>query len=94
MIQTTYNEACKNFDQVYDEAISTREPIVVTREGYESVSVIPTAELNGIMETVYLFQSHENAVRLVDALQRAKTGINKPRSIDDLRKEFGLYEEE
>jgi antitoxin YefM len=52
--QKTYTEACDNFDKIYDEAISNRKPIVVTREGAESVSVIPTAELNSIMETAYL----------------------------------------
>lgn len=90
----TYAEACNNFDEIYDEVISSREPITISREECESVSVIPTAELNSIMETVYLFQSHENAVRLLDALQRSKARTNKPQTIDYLRKEFGLYEEE
>lgn len=90
----TYTEACNNFDKVYDEVISSREPIAITREGCESVSVIPTAELNSIMETVYLFQSQENAVRLLDALQRSKARTNKPKTLDHLRKEFGLYEQE
>jgi antitoxin YefM len=70
--QTTYIDACNNFDKVYDEAITSREPVVVTREGSESVSVIPTTELNSIIETAYLFQSPENAPRLLDALQRVK----------------------
>lgn len=91
--QTTYNQACKNFDQIYDEVISTREPVVLTREGYESVSVIPTEELNRMIETIYLFQSHENGMRLLDALQRAKKRTNKPQTIDDLRQNFGLVEE-
>ena len=93
LIQTTYNQACKNFDQIYDEVISTREPVVVTREGYESVSVIPTEELNRMIETIYLFQSQENTMRLLDALQRAKKRTNKPQTIDDLRQNFGLVEE-
>lgn len=92
--QTTYTEACNNFDMIYDEAIKSREPVVVTRENSESVSVIPTAELNSIMETAYLFQSPENAARLLDALQRVKASTNQPRTLEDLRKEFGLYEEE
>jgi antitoxin YefM len=93
LIQTTYTEACKDFDKIYDEVISSREPIVITREGSESVTVIPTVELNSIMETVYLFQSQENAVRLVDALQRAKARTNKPRTLQDLRREFGIEED-
>ncbi|MCA1990986.1 MAG: type II toxin-antitoxin system prevent-host-death family antitoxin [Coleofasciculus sp. S288] len=90
----TYAEARNNFDKIYDKAISTRQPIVITREEGESVSVIPTAELNSLMETVYLFQSHENAERLLDALKRAKARTNKPQTAEDLRQEFGLGEEE
>ncbi len=48
----TYTEACSNFDKIYEEAISTRNAIVVSREGSESVSLIPTAELDSLMETV------------------------------------------
>ena len=89
----TYNQASTNFEQIYDEVISTREPVVVSREGYESVSVIPTDELNRMIETIYLFQSQENAIRLLDALQRAKKRTNKPQTLDELRKNFGLIEE-
>ncbi len=90
--QITYTEACSNFDKIYEEAISTRQAIVVTREGSESVSVIPTAELDSLMETVYLFQSPENAARLFAAIERARVRTFKPRTVDDLRQEFGLGE--
>jgi antitoxin YefM len=91
--QITYTEACRNFDKIYEEAISTRQAIVVTREGSESVSVIPTAELDSLRETVYLFQSPENATRLLAAIERAKARTFKPRTIDDPGQEFGLSEE-
>jgi antitoxin YefM len=91
--QITYPEACSNFDKIYEKAISTRQAIVVTREGSESVSVIPTEELDSLMETVYLFQSPENATRLLAAIERAKARTFKPQTIDDLRQEFGLGEE-
>jgi antitoxin YefM len=88
--QITYTEACSNFDKIYEEAIATRQAVVVTREGSESVSIIPTAELDSLMETVYLFQSPENATRLLAAIERAKARTFKPQTIDDLRQEFGL----
>jgi len=75
--QTNYTEACNNFDKIYEEVINSREPVVVNREGAESVSVILTAELNSIIEIAYLFQSPENAARLLDALQRVKAKTNK-----------------
>ncbi|MBD2772813.1 type II toxin-antitoxin system Phd/YefM family antitoxin [Iningainema tapete] len=92
--QKTYVEACNDFDKIYNEAIKSREPVVVSREGGESVSVIPTSELNNIIETAYLFQSPENAARLLDALQRVKAKTNEPQTIEELRKEFNLYEED
>ncbi|MEH2235148.1 type II toxin-antitoxin system Phd/YefM family antitoxin [Nostoc sp.] len=92
--QTNYTEACNNFDKIYEEAIKSREPVVINREGAESVAVIPTVELNSIIETAYLFQSPENAAGLLDALQRVKAKTNMPQTIDEVRKDFSLYEEE
>ncbi|MBC7972756.1 MAG: type II toxin-antitoxin system Phd/YefM family antitoxin [Verrucomicrobia bacterium] len=91
--QISYAEACDNFEQVYEAALSGQEPIEIVREGSESLSIIPTAALESLMETVYLFQSHENAARLLEALERAKAGQNLPRTVESLRQEFGLAEE-
>ena len=84
----------ENTELVNPDAIFTRQPIVINCEGQESLAVIPTAELESLMETVYLFQSHENAKRLLDSLERAKARTNKPQTLEDLRQEFGLGEEE
>lgn len=82
--QITYTQACSNFDKIYEEAIASREAVIVTRDGSESVAIIPINELNRIIETAYLFQSPENAARLLVAIQRAKARTFPPRSIDDL----------
>jgi len=82
--QITYTQACRNFDKIYEEAIASREAIIVTRDGSESVAIIPINELNRIIETAYLFQSPENAARLLAAIQRAKARTFPPQSIDDL----------
>lgn len=87
-------QACQNFNAIYDEVISTRQPIEITRENSESVSLIPTAELDSLLETVYLFSSHENATRLLDALGRARAGTNRPETLENLRRELGIDEAE
>jgi antitoxin YefM len=92
--QIPYSEASQNLEQLCETAIATGEAIEITRAGAESVSLISTAELESLLETVYLFQSHENAARLLDALERAKSGSNQPRTVDSLRQEFGLAEAE
>jgi antitoxin YefM len=92
--QIPYRKACQDFGAVFDQVVSSREPVEVVRDGFQSISVIPTAELDSILETLYLFQSHENAARLLDALERAKAGTNTVKTVDELRREFGLAEEE
>ncbi|BAU15616.1 prevent-host-death protein [Leptolyngbya sp. NIES-3755] len=92
--QISYHEATETFEQLCEEAIATKEPIEITREGSESISIISTSELESLLETVYLFSSHANAARLLDALERAKSGGNQPCTVDELRQEFRLAEEE
>jgi antitoxin YefM len=92
--QVPSTEASQNLEKLCETAIATKEAIEITRPGAESVSLIATAELESLLETVYLFQSHENATRLLDALERAKAGTNQPRTVDSLREEFGLVEAE
>lgn len=87
-------QAGSNFDKICDRVISTRQPIEITREGGESISLILTSELNSLIETAYLFSSHENAVRLLDALQRAKARTNQPQTLENLCQELGIDKEE
>lgn len=87
-------QAGSNFDKICDRVISTRQPIEITREGGESISLILTAELNSLIETAYLFSSHENAVRLLDALQRAKARTNQPQTLENLCQELGIDKKE
>lgn len=90
--QIPYTEAGSKLEEIYNWVISSRQPIQITREGYESVSLIPTEELNSLLETVYLFGSYENASRLLSALKRAKAQTNQPQTLEDLRRELGIEE--
>jgi antitoxin YefM len=92
--QIAFTQACSNFEEVYDEVLSRQEPVEIVREGFESISLIPTSELSSILETLYLFQSPENASRLLEAIQRAKLRVTKPQTVEALIEEFGLDEGE
>lgn len=91
--QIDFTQACQDLTRICQEVIATRQPIEISSKDRESVSLIPTSELNSLLETVYLFSSHENAQRLLDALQRAKARTNLPRTLEEIRQEFGLEEE-
>ncbi|MGK7923957.1 MAG: type II toxin-antitoxin system Phd/YefM family antitoxin [Spirulina sp.] len=89
-----YSEAIQNFDRIYETVISHRQAIAISREGYEDVSLLPTVELESLLETVYLFQSHDNAKRLLESLERYREKSNKSFTVEELRSELGLSEEE
>jgi antitoxin YefM len=88
--KTTYSNARQSFRALWDEVISTREPIFITRRGVENVALISADELNSVMETIHLLRSPENARRLLTALNRAYEDSVQPSSLDELKRELGV----
>ena len=88
--KTTYSNARQSLRALWDEAISTREPIFITRRGAEDVALISADELSSVMETIHLFRSPENARRLLTALNRAYEDSVQPSSLDELKRELGI----
>jgi antitoxin YefM len=88
--KTTYSNARQSLRALCDEAISTREPIFITRRGTENVALISADELSSIMETIHLLRSPENARRLLTALNRAYEDSVQPSSLDELKRELGI----
>jgi antitoxin YefM len=91
MKRTSYSEARANLASLFDEVAETREPYIIERRSKENVAVLSEAELAALLETAHLLRSPRNASRLAAALERASTGEEPaPRSIEALRREFGL----
>jgi antitoxin YefM len=86
----SYTEAKEEFEALWDRAISTREPIVVTRPGSEDIAIIAAEELAGYIETAHLLSSPENARRLLDALERTNRGEGLPITSDELKRKFKI----
>ena len=76
-----------------DQAISEREPIIITRHGRESFALIAASELGGLIETVHLLRSRANAERLLTALDRARSRAGTPTTPGECCAEFGLRSE-
>lgn len=92
-ISYSYTEARERLASVWDEAVSTREPILVSRRGCESVVILPVDEWRGVMETAHLLRSPANAQRLLAALQRGSQGKGKKLTVKELAKKTKLHEE-
>ena len=90
--EATYSHARAHFAALCDEAISTREPIIIHRRDAEDVALIAAAELRGLMETAHLLRSPRNAERLLTALARARNEDLPTETVDALRRELDLGE--
>jgi len=85
MSTISYTEARERLASVWDETVSTREPVVITRRGSESVVLVPLEEWEGLVETAHLLRSPANSRRLLAALHRLSTGEGEELSADDLK---------
>lgn len=85
----SYTEARDRLASVWDETISTREPVVIDRRGHESVVLLPASEWQGLLETAHLLRSPANARRLLGALNRLEQGEGQELSLDALAAKSG-----
>lgn len=93
-IQTTYSNARATLAALLDRVSENREIVIINRRGAEDVALVSAAELSSLLETAHLLRSPKNAQRLLTALNRAKKRKLKPQSLESLRQELGLGEED
>ena len=92
--EVSYTEARERLAELWDRAISDREPIRLTRRGTDPVVLVAADEYEGLLETAHLLRSPANATRLLAALERARAGVDTPRPLADLRAELNRAEAE
>jgi len=90
MSTITYSTARDHLAEVWDKTVSTREPVIVSRRGAESIVMLPLEEWEGLQETAHLLRSPANARRLLAALNRLDRGEGDILSIESLEGHFGL----
>lgn len=90
MSTVTYTEARENLATIWDKTVASREPVVISRRGAESVVMLPLEEWEGLSETAHLLRSPANARRLLAALLRAENGDGKVMTRSDLAEAVGL----
>ncbi len=90
MSSISYSEARDRLASVWDETVSTREPVLIDRRGHESVVIVPAAEWESLVETAYLLRSPANAKRLLGALHRSEAGEGEVLTVEELAAKVGL----
>ena len=91
--EITYTEAEANLETLCTRVVETGEVIVITRPNGKNAVLISEAELESLLETLYLLRSPANATRLLTALKRAKSRVTQPQTLDEICQKFGLDEE-
>jgi antitoxin YefM len=90
MSTITYSTARDHLAEVWDKTVSTREPVIVSRRGAESIVMLPLEEWEGLQETAHLLRSPANARRLLAALNRLESGEGDTLSMESLERRSGL----
>ena len=93
-ITTTYSAARQRLAEFWRRVEEDREAVIITRRGHADVALVAADELAGLLETAHLLRSPANARRLFQALERALDGGGERRSLDEVKREFGLEPEE
>ena len=90
MSTITYSMARDHLAEVWDKTVSSREPVIVSRRGAESIVMLPLVEWEGLQETARLLRSPANARRLLAALNRLESGEGDTLSMESLERRSGL----
>ena len=90
MTTISYTEAREHLASVWDQTVASREPIILSRRGSESVVILPLEEWRGIEETAYLLRSPANAKRLFESLDRLNRGEGEAFTMEELKEKFDL----
>lgn len=93
-IHTNYSSARENLAELWDTVEKDHEQVIISRRGHEDLVLIKRSELDSMEETAHLLRSPANAIRLLEALLSSMEGRGTPFTVEELRAEFGLVEEE
>lgn len=74
MQTVSYTEARDNLKRVIDQAVTSRAPILITRQRGENVVMVSAEEWAGMEETLYLMSSPANAKHLLDGIKELDAG--------------------
>jgi antitoxin YefM len=70
----TYSAARANLAKTMDRVCEDHEPLIITRNGEQSVVMLSLEDYKSLEETAYLLRSPANAKRLLSAVTQLAAG--------------------
>lgn len=77
----TYSAARANLATTMDRVCNDHEPLIITRNGEQSVVMLSLDDFKSLEETAYLLRSPANARRLLTAIDSLSQGKGKERKL-------------
>jgi antitoxin YefM len=77
----TYTAARANLARTMDRVCGDHEPLIITRNGEQSVVMMSLEDFKALEETAYLLRVPQNAKRLLEALASLEAGRGRERSL-------------
>jgi len=79
----TYSTARANLAKTMDRVCEDHEPIIITRNGEQSVVMVSLDDYQALEETAYLLRNPANARRLLSAISQLVEGKGKLREFPE-----------
>lgn len=77
----TYSAARANLAKTMDRVCEDHEPLIITRNGQQSVVMLSLDDYQALEETAYLLRSPANARRLLSAASQLAAGQGVERDL-------------
>ena len=77
----TYSSARANLASTMDRVCSDHEPLIITRNGEQSVVMLSLEDYKALEETAYLLRSPANARRLLNSMAQLNSGKGVQRKL-------------
>ena len=77
----TYTTARAHLAHTMDRVCEDHEPLIITRNGQQSVVMMSLEDFKALEETAYLLRAPKNAKRLLEAVANLEGGRGKSRRL-------------
>lgn len=77
----TYTTARANLAHTMERVCEDHEPLIITRNGQQSVVMMSLEDFKALEETAYLLRAPKNAKRLLEAIAGLEGGHGKERRL-------------
>lgn len=81
MDAVTYTTARANLASTMNRVCEDHDPIIITRNGEQSVVMLSLEDYKALEETAYLLRSPANAKRLIAAMEQLNAGKGRVRKL-------------